>query len=76
MPLLSALGSVLPYFASFATLTASVIAMPLFKLNVGPQKPDAQPDTPVLPVVSNVIVVASVSIRPPLVFSVCSSEPA
>lgn len=68
LPTLSTQWIVLPPLSSSATLTASVIAIPILKFNVELHKPEAHPEQPAVTVVSNITVAASGSDRPPLVF--------
>ena len=75
IPFLSTLKSILPCFTSLTAFPISLVTVPLLGLGIKPLGPNTRPKAPILPIIAGIVMITSISVQPPLIFSIYSSNP-
>ncbi|MNE25308.1 hypothetical protein D3C80_1186330 [compost metagenome] len=75
LPNLSTLKSILPAFTSSTALPTSIVTVPVFGFGIKPRGPRIRPNAPTLPITEGIVIITSMSVQPPLILSMNSSNP-
>ena len=60
---------------SLTALATSIVTVPLLGLGINPRGPSTRPSAPILPMMDGIVIITSISVHPPLIFSIYSSRP-